>query len=371
MKKKIIVISAVSLFSGGTLSILFDCLTELDANFSEQYSILAFTNKNYSDKFPNIHFLPIRWARKSYFHRLFIEYILFGKIAKRLSPYLWLSLHDITPSVNAERIAVYCHHPSPFYKLSLKEYIFDPKFVFFSKVYSLFYKKNIHKNFFVIVQQSWLRDIFHRNFKLEKNKIIVAHPSVTEEKNSSEQEPFDKITIEQGVKYFFYPSFPRIFKNFEVIGESVRLLNASGYKDKFKVILTINSKENLYSRWLTNKYNYPNIDYIGRISREEVFRLYQVSDALLFPSKLETWGLPLTEYKCTNKPIIAANLEYAKEAIGKYDNVSFFNTKNSIELFQIMKCYLDNDISFTGNSPATPEEPFTSSWFELINKLTN
>lgn len=369
MDKKIIVISAVSLFSGGTLSILIDCLTELNHNFSEKYHILAFTNKNYSDKFPNIHFLPIKWARKSYFHKLFVEYFLFNKLSKRVKPYLWFSLHDITPNVDAERIAVYCHHPSPFYRLSWKEYLFDPKFVFFSKVYPFFYKKNIHKNFYVIVQQSWLRDIFHKKFGVEKNKIIVAYPLISEQKKSVVQESIERIPIEQGIKYFIYPSFPRIFKNFEIIGESVRLLNDSGYMDRFKVILTIDGTENLYAQWITKKYNYSNIHYIGRISREEVFFLYEKSDALLFPSKLETWGMPLSEFKAYNKPMLVANMAYSKEAIGSYKNVSFFNANNPEELFALMKKVLDGNIEYEENKIDVPKEPFTSTWNDLLNKL--
>lgn len=370
MKKKLIVISAVSLFSGGTLSILFDCLSELNSNFSVKYSIIAFTHKSYSNKFPNIHFVPIPWARKTYFHKLFVEYFLFNKISKRLNPYLWFSLHDITPSVNAERIAVYCHHPSPFYKLSLKEYLLDAKFVFFSKVYSFFYKRNIHKNYFVIVQQSWLRDIFSKKFDLLKSKIIVAHPSIPAINEVSGKEISEKLSFIDNVKYFIYPSFPRVFKNFEIICQAVQLLNKAGYNDRFRIIFTISGTENFYSKWIKRKYSTENIIFLGRITREQVFSLYKKSDLMIFPSKLETWGLPLTEYKYTNKPILTANLEYSKEAIGSYSKVSFFNSENSTDLFHLIKQYLDGNISYTGNIQKSPDEPYTSSWNELLNKLT-
>jgi len=46
---------------------------------------------------------------------------------------------------------------------------------------------------------------------------------------------------------------------------------------------------------------------------------------LAFPSKLETWGLPLSEYKKYNKPIIAANLKYAKEVLNDYKLCFLFN----------------------------------------------
>ena len=79
--------------------------------------------------------------------------------------------------------------------------------------YNFLYKINIKKNSYVIVQQEWLRREFKKRFKI--NNIIVAHPqddskilfntSIRKESN-----PHDKIK-------FIYASYPRTFKNFEII----------------------------------------------------------------------------------------------------------------------------------------------------------
>ena len=36
-----------------------------------------------------------------------------------------------------------------------------------------------------------------------------------------------------------------------------------------------------------------------------------MGDFLIFPSLLETWGLPISEFEQTNKKMILANLPYA------------------------------------------------------------
>ena len=55
-------------------------------------------------------------SKKSYLKRLYYEYIYFKKLSEKLKPYLWLSLHDMTPNVVADKKVVYCHNPMMFYK---------------------------------------------------------------------------------------------------------------------------------------------------------------------------------------------------------------------------------------------------------------
>lgn len=368
MGKKIIIISAVSFFEGGPLSVLKDCLAELDRNFTKNYIVLALTFVNLKDLYPNIHFITFSKARKSYFHRFYLEYIYFKKIAEKVKPHLWISLHDVTPNLGDTPQVVYCHNPSPFYRLSWKEFVFAPKFVLFHFFYSLFYRINIRRNKYVIVQQSWLRNTFHKRFSIPKNQIIVAKPSVTFEDinhwNSvnCNKQAFNTIN-------FFYPTFPRIFKNIEIIGKAVKLLRNYDLKSDFKVIITVSGKENAYSKWVHKKYNGVHLNFVGKISREEVFEYYQNCDALLFPSKLETWGLPLSEFKFTNKPIIASNLPYAKEAIGEYSKATFFNPRNPEELAYIMSSIINKTTIFVPTKEIEYDNPYTQSWYDLLNLI--
>ena len=58
---------------------------------------------------------------------------------------------------------------------------------------------------------------------------------------------------------------------------------------------TISGNENKYAKQLLDKYKgISEIKFLGLLSREQVFTIYQQCDALIFPSKLETWGLPIT-----------------------------------------------------------------------------
>jgi glycosyltransferase involved in cell wall biosynthesis len=360
--KKVIVISAINLRSGGTLSILNDCLQYLDKELSSTYKIVALVHKKtIIAKTDNIEFIEFPNSVKSYFYKLYYEYIYFKKLSKELRPYLWLSLHDMSPNVVSDIRAVYCHNPSPFYEINIKEFFLDYKFAFFSWLYKYLYKINITKNNFVIVQQEWLKKEFIKLYCVKN--IVVASPnieiSIQNQKNIEKNEK----TI------FFYPSFPRVFKNFELICEAVSLIDLS-YANKFEVILTIDGTENKYSKDILQRYSKQNnIKFIGLQTREKVFEIYLKSDCLIFPSKLETWGLPISEFKTYDKSILAIDLPYAKETVGNYNKVKFFSLNNPKELSIYMQKVIDNCLEYDINPSIQKSQLSSSSWKELFEIL--
>src|SRR5690606_10879226 len=74
-------------------------------------------------------------SRKSYFNRLWYEYIVFRTLFKANDVAFWLSLNDITPRLNSINQAVYCHNPSPFRKPELTDLVNQPSLFFFSIFY--------------------------------------------------------------------------------------------------------------------------------------------------------------------------------------------------------------------------------------------
>ena len=365
--KRIIVISGVNLRSGGTLSILNDCLRYLDDYLSEKYKIIALVHdKSILIRTNNIEFIEFPKSINSYFYRLYYEYIYFYKLSKQLQPFLWFSLHDISPRVQTETQAVYCHNSSPFYNISLRELILDPKFALFSWLYKYVYKINIWKNDYVIVQQNWIRNRFQDMYKIKK--CIVAHPVINMNSNDY-QLPMKVDHIKSKKVTFFYPSFPRVFKNFEVICDAFEQLEQK-YKDRIEVLLTIDGSENRYAKAIFEKYGHnSSIKFIGLQTREVVFELYSKVDCLIFSSKLETWGLPISEFKEFRKPMLLADLPYAHETVGDYDKVSFFSVDNASQLSKYIEEFVDHKIVYDTNKEQAVAEPFANDWSQLFNIL--
>ena len=119
-KRKTIVVSAVSLRKGGTLTILQDCLCYLSALAADgNYRVIALVHKRELADYPHIEYIEMPDVIKGWGRRLWCEYVTMYKLSQKIMPvYLWLSLHDATPRVVAERRVVYCQTSFPFYKWS-------------------------------------------------------------------------------------------------------------------------------------------------------------------------------------------------------------------------------------------------------------
>ena len=363
--RKIVVISAVSLFYGGAFSILKSVLNYLSQDdWSHRYRIIVLVyQKQILNEYSNIELIEFPKARASWLHKLLFEYYYFNKLSKKVKPYLWFSLHDVTPNVKAERRAVYCHNAYPFSPFSFKAYKLEPTFLVFQVFYKLFYRINIHRNNYVIVQQSWFRDEIAKRYKVKKEKIIVNPPSNTITKTA--KPPLEVKNFIQ----IIYPVYPRVFKNYEVICEALLMLTQEE-RGRFRILFTFDGTENTYSKYIFNQYSYiENIDFVGFQSNKELDILYHSADYLIFPSTLESWGLPISEFKNYNKPIIAAALPYVKEALGNYEKVMFFNPFDANNLAGILRKIIHGNAVFSINKEIEIYQPFAKDWGELFRFL--
>ena len=364
---KTIVVSAVNLNNGGTLTILRDCLRYLSTLAEAgEYKVVAIVYKKELADFPHITYMETQWPKQRWINRLWYEYVSLKKISKDLAPvYLWLSLHDTSPNVQAERRAVYCHNPFPFYKWKWREWFFTPKIVMFALFSKSFYRPNITKNKFVIVQQQWIRKAFVEMFNLDASRLIVAlpDPPLTEELDLN-------IVDKKSTVNFIYASSPNSHKNFECLTEATRLLTERGIQG-FKVHITVKGTENGYAQWLFKNWGHVEaLDFAGFMDRSTLFQHYAVSDCLVFPSKVETWGLPITEFAAFQKPMLLADLPYAYETGAGAQQVAFFNPDDPKQLADLMAQLIAGEKDALHAVPAQQvEEPQAHSWSELFNHL--
>lgn len=357
-----IVISAVNFSEGGPLTVLRECLSSAVATVPENYEIIALVHSTDLFRQPRVRLIEIPSAKKSWLHRLYWEWFGFLQLSKKLKPTLWLSLHDITPRVLASRQAVYCHNPSPFYRVSLKESLQEPVFLLFNLLYVWLYRALIRRNYCVIVQQQWLRAEFIKRFG--QIPVVVAHPV-------ARPLHFPKVNPSGPVFIFLYPALPRVFKNFETLCRAAQLLTSRGVTG-FEIRLTTDGHENGYARWLRKQFGATShVRFIGRQTQDEMRSQYSQASAVVFPSKLETWGLPISEAKSQQIPLLLADLPYAHETVGSYDLVSFFSVDSPAALADLMQSMLDKSWQPTGNKLNTPASPFAPDWTSLWGLLTD
>ncbi|MCF0125212.1 MAG: glycosyltransferase family 4 protein, partial [Clostridia bacterium] len=177
----------------------------------------------------------------------------------------------------------------------------------FSKSYYWFYKlltplsalSSIH---IITVSNFSKEEILHHYTFLNKDKISVVY--------NAAKIPIDKINIEKSKeeKAFFLvvASFdPR--KNIEIAIEAM--------KDNKDYSLTVVGNPHRAFREVELSQN-ENINYIGRLTFNEVVKLYAKAKALIFPSLYEGFGLPAIEAMQMGCIVIASDIPVFHEVCG-------------------------------------------------------
>lgn len=362
-----IVVSAVNIRKGGTLTILKDCLSYLSSLTKDgKYRVVALVHQRSLTDYPGIEYIEFPDTIKNWGKRLWCEYFTMYRISQSLSPvYLWLSLHDTTPRVKAERQVLYCQTSFPFFKWKFRDFFFDYKIVLFALLTRFVYRINIHKNKYLIVQAEWLRTGFSNMFHLPKEKFIVATP----EQSMLLQNTNKRFT--QNEYSFLVASSPDCHKNFETVCQATTLLEKKVGKNKFKVILTIKGNENKYARWLYKNWGHiSSIDFRGFMKKEDLYTYYASVNCLIFPSRIETWGLPISEFANYNKPMIIADLPYAYETAAGSNLTAFFQIGQTEDLADKMYSLLNNNFNqFHSIRKNSISDPCATTWNDLFKIL--
>lgn len=351
-----VVISAVNIRRGGTLTVLRDCLRYLSGR--EDLHVTALVHSRALCDYPGIDYIEIPWSIEGWGKRLKCEYVTMKGISEKLPETdLWLSLHDTTPNVVAKRQAVYCQTSFPFLKVRARDFLMDKKIPLFALFTKYAYKKNVRRNRYLIVQQRWLRDGLSKMLRVDRSRFIVAPPAfeAPEIKDTSALEP---------IPVFLYPAAPDCHKNFELLCEAAKRLERKLGADSFRVVLTVDGKENRYTGWLRKNWgDVRSVDFHGFMSKEELYAYYGKAACLVFPSRVETWGLPISEFKPAGKPMLLADLPYAHESASGASTVSFFDVKDAEDLAHQMELVIRRKISNFGRILSrTPESPFAPDW---------
>lgn len=359
---KMIVLSGANIRYGGNLSIYYDCLDELIRDKYKEYKIAAFVSdqslfKKYKDK---IEIIALDKTLKSYLHRIYNEYFFYKRYSKDRDIFLWISLNDFSPRVKAVKQYTYCHNPLPFYNMKVS----DIKYSFTTFLMTIFYKyvyrfnrKNVTG---FIVQQQWMKNEFINRYKEKENRIVISKPVTNFVEYGSGRN-------ENKIYTFIYPVYPRFFKRIEDICDAAVELVKKKVPD-FQIYLTMDGTENKYSDMIYKKYSrYDCIRFIGFKSRSEIVELYQECDCLVFASELETWGMPISEFKMTGKEMVLVNYPYALETLGTYEKVMFYERNNLLQLANCMESMIKHEKKYDGNIERLIDSKCYYNWSGLIS----
>lgn len=240
-----------------------------------------------------------------------------------IEPNLFLSIQNT--GVNLPKKIpqlLYFHQAIP---LSEKKWNFFKKeervYWFYKNIYPVFIRQYLNRVNKVIVQTKWIKDKFSNRFGYNYENILVDKPVI-------KIPELEKVAIITKDKFrIFYPANPLIYKNHKIIIESLGELKKEipNLSERVECIFTFSKGENKKLDDLIKKYLLEDIiKTVGKVSYEEVLSYYKSSDLMIFPSYIETLGLPLVEAQKFNLEIMALDLEYSREVLEGYYFKTFF-----------------------------------------------
>lgn len=320
-----IIVNATSLKYGGALTILKEYFEKAEKDFKNQYIFFVDEQtglkdiKNEKDKNIILYNQENRFYKNKFYWNLFG----FSKMIKKNwseDKIIIFSLQNFHP-FGTKKIPkiVYLHQAIPFFDYKWGFFNKEERvFWFYKNIYVHLILKSLKDSEYSIVQTRWLKKkllLKNQNFNIK-----VERPNINEIFTKIESKCVKQIDSEGLV--LFYPAAPNKYKNHYFL---FLVLNKIIEVDKnYKLYLTFNPSKEIYD--VLKKLNIEkNVIFLGNLSLNEIKYCYEKADIVLFPSLIESFGLPLIEAKEFKKKIIVNNIELYKEVVGEDYNLAIFH----------------------------------------------
>jgi len=292
------------------------------------YFVLGYSGLNTNNR---CRVLVFEWVKKSWLHRLWFDYFTANKLLKKYNIDRIISYQNMLIPITKIKQTLYLQQSIPFshLKIALKD---DPVIWMYQNIIGIIVKKSTKKADKVIVQTRWMKDACMKQLHIPDDRISIIPPKVDVPVRYHYTS-----ALNDGIVDFFYPASGLYHKNHRVIVAACKVLKERGIED-FNVFFTLKSDSSRCAKQTyrqAQQYELP-IKFIGNISRDEVFeRLCHSS--LIFPSQIETYGLPLMEARKIGSTILASDMNFSHELLEGYAQVRYFNPENSCELADHMQ----------------------------------
>lgn len=322
-----IIVNDIAASEGGALAVLQD-FYESVKRYDDKNEYIFLLSDQYIESTEKIKVILLPQIKKSHLKKMIFDFVTGRRLINRLKPDVVFSLQNIiTFGVRAKQV-VYVHQSIPYQRAEKFSFFKarERKLAFIQYGIGTIINWSVKKSADVIVQTEWMKRAILEKVNVEDKKIHVIPPAVKDIPDA-EQKEFN-------CHAFFYPTSDYSYKNNKLLLDASQILVTAGHTD-FMIDLTMDEQKQ------TDVVK--NVRWLGRISRREVFKKYRES-TLVFPSYIETYGMPLAEARSVGTIILAADCEYAREVLYGYQNAYFFDYRNAVDLARLMAEVMDGRI---------------------------
>ncbi|HBN5387334.1 TPA: glycosyltransferase [Citrobacter freundii] len=362
----LVIVNATALASSGALTILNQFLEHAMNDSRHEY--LCFIHENVKkNSVNNVTIIPVK--KQSFIQRVWWDLYGVNNYIKKnkLEPKKIISLQNTSVNSKYKQI-IYLHQPIPFSDFKIKKEIQHVIFFMYKYLYPFFIFFRT-KNTTFVVQTDWMKEALIAKRKIAKDRVYVIKPDIILPSNNLEYS--DDGADNKSDAVFLYPATPLFYKNHMIILDAMRILKTEGILGNTKFQVTFKQSDNDELAIKIDKYDLiNNVSFLGVISYEELFHKYSNADAIIFPSYLESFGLPLAEGAMLGKYIICSDLPYARDVLSNYSNVDYVIHDDAIKwalsIKEVILKKRNNTLSKSENSYIYFPKTSWADFFKLI-----
>mgnify|MGYP004634729835 CR=1 FL=1 len=324
-----ILVLDVAASESGALSILEQYYQQFRSDTENQYYLCVSTPE--MENSGNVQVLRFPWVKKTWFHRLWFECAVVPELVRKHHIDRVFSLQNLILSDPACEKWIYLHMSIPFEDLAFS-LVKDPLMWVYRNIIGKLIYHSLKKADRVIVQTSWMKEACIQNAGLVPEKIVLQPPEIC----------VNDVVLcadQKAVRNrLFYPATPLKYKNHMFVLRVLKRLKEQDCLGSLTLDLTLTGEENSLSRKVAafaHENGLP-VNFLGRLPRAQVMERY-ANSSLIFPSYIETFGLPLLEARFSNTVVLASDRPFSREILSGYPAALFFDPFDEAALFEILK----------------------------------
>jgi len=205
---------------------------------------------------------------------------------------------------------------------TLNPFFYWLKFLAYKLVINLAIRRSKH----ILTVSNFTKKDILSNYSIKPNKINVIYEAADiPQKKESDSSEKSLIKYDIIKPYLLYVGNAYPHKNLEKLIFSFQEV----LKKRLNLFLVLVGKKDYFYRQLIEKVGQNNLKkviFTGQVSDQELEGIYTNTEAYIFPSLYEGFGLPPLEAMIRNVPVISSDHESLKEILG--DSAYFFDAKN-------------------------------------------
>jgi glycosyltransferase involved in cell wall biosynthesis len=363
--KRSVFVNAIAATGGGALTILRQFLRAIP---NKDVRFIIFTSvPHLAKEFDQDHVLFVMPGVKKGWGRLQWDYFGMKSWSKNnnVHPAVIISLQNTPVRFDSQvRQFVYVHQSIPLYDYRWTLFRRDERVLWFYKhIYPFFMRQNVSCYTDFICQAEWMRIPLAQLLGVAPSRLHVFKPHL-ESLNEIES---TSVSNDEQYYEFFYPATQARYKNHLLLVDALCELRAHApelfHRVRIKITIDSDGCPELVTAIATRDLEC-NFIFMGELTYEIVAREYLSCRAVLFPSYMETYGLPLAEAASLGRPVVCADLPYARETLGGYLGAKFVSVHSHVEwACEIRRLCCERPLSFP---PLKSQGPSWNAFFTMI-----